>query len=59
MQNNLNISITPHREFMPADTAAQKLFVMLKLRPTKDVATSSPHTTFTRNVECRYKTLHI
>jgi Ca-activated chloride channel family protein len=47
MQNNLNISITPHREFMPADTAAQKLFVMLKLRPTKDVATSSPHTTFT------------
>jgi Ca-activated chloride channel family protein len=47
MQNNLNISITPHREFMPADTTAQKLFVMLKLRPTKDVATSSPHTTFT------------
>jgi Ca-activated chloride channel family protein len=32
---------------MPAETAAQKLFVMLKLRPTKDVATSSPHTTFT------------
>ncbi|PPJ64608.1 vWA domain-containing protein [Cuspidothrix issatschenkoi] len=47
MQNNLNISITPHREFMPADTAAQKLFVMLKLRPTKDVATSRPPTTFT------------
>lgn len=47
MQNNLNISITPHREFMPADTAAQKLFVMLKLRPTKDIATSRPPTTFT------------
>ena len=47
MQNNININITPHREFMPADTAAQKLFVMLKLRPTKDIATSRPSTTFT------------
>ncbi len=47
MQDNINISITPHREFMPADTAAQKLFVMLKLRPTKDIATSRPPTTFT------------
>ncbi|MFN7502588.1 MAG: vWA domain-containing protein, partial [Dolichospermum sp.] len=47
MQNNININITPHREFMPADTAAQKLFVMLKLRPTKEIARSRPSTTFT------------
>jgi Ca-activated chloride channel family protein len=47
MQNAININITPHREFMPADTAAQKLFVMLKLRPIKDIAASRPPTTFT------------
>jgi Ca-activated chloride channel homolog len=47
MQNAINVNITPHREFMPADSTAQKLFVMLKLRPIKDVATSRPPTTFT------------
>ena len=47
MTNLLNVSIKPHREFMPADTAGQKLFLMLKLRPTKDVAVSRPSTTFT------------
>jgi len=46
MVNQLNVSITPHREFLPADTNAQKLFLMLKLRPTKDVAESLPPTTF-------------
>jgi Ca-activated chloride channel family protein len=46
MVNQLNVSITPHREFLPADTNAQKLFLMLKLRPTKDVAESRPPTTF-------------
>ena len=46
MANELNVSITPHREFMPADTDAQKLFLMLKLRPTKEVAAIRPPTTF-------------
>ncbi len=42
----LNINLTLHREFLPADAAEQKLFVMLKLRPTKQVAALSPPTTF-------------
>ncbi len=42
----LNVAITPHREFMPADNAGQKLFLMLKLRPTKDIAALRPPTTF-------------
>ncbi|MEC4817048.1 MAG: VWA domain-containing protein [Scytonema sp. PMC 1069.18] len=46
MLNVLNVAITPHREFMPADTDGQKLFLMLKLRPTKDAAVTRPSTTF-------------
>ncbi|MBD2456688.1 VWA domain-containing protein [Nostoc sp. FACHB-87] len=46
MVNELNVSINPHREFMPADTDAQKLFLMLKLKPTKEVAATRPPTTF-------------
>ncbi len=46
MSNVLNVSITPHREFMPAETEGQKLFLMLKLRPTKEVAVCPPPTTF-------------
>jgi Ca-activated chloride channel family protein len=42
----LNVSITPHREFLPADSSEQKLFVMLKLRPKKEVANTRPPTTF-------------
>lgn len=42
----LNVTITPHREFLPADAAEQKLFLMLKLRPTKEVSSSRPPTTF-------------
>ncbi|NET58791.1 MAG: hypothetical protein F6K47_22370 [Symploca sp. SIO2E6] len=42
----LNIAITPHREFLPADAAEQKLFVMLKLRPTKAVSNIPPATAF-------------
>jgi len=42
----LNVAIAPHREFLPADATEQKLFVMLKLRPTKDVAGIHPPTTF-------------
>ncbi|MBE9170683.1 VWA domain-containing protein [Pleurocapsales cyanobacterium LEGE 06147] len=42
----LNITLTPHREFLPADSPAQKLFIMLKLRPTKEVANTRPSTTF-------------
>ena len=46
MSNVLNFAITPHREFMPADTAAQKLFLMLKLRPNKEIAATRPPTSF-------------
>jgi Ca-activated chloride channel family protein len=42
----LNVTITPHREFLPADTAEQKLFLMLKMRPTRQVANSRPSTAF-------------
>jgi Ca-activated chloride channel homolog len=42
----LNVTITPHREFLPADAAEQKLFLMLKLRPTKDIAATRASTTF-------------
>lgn len=42
----LNVNITPHREFLPADAPEQKLFIMLKLRPTKEVAATRPSTTF-------------
>ncbi|NEP00163.1 MAG: VWA domain-containing protein [Symploca sp. SIO2E9] len=42
----LYVAITPHREFLPADTPEQKLFVMLKLRPTKEVAIELPSTSF-------------
>ena len=42
----LNVAIAPHREFLPADAPEQKLFVMLKLRPTKEVASTRPSTTF-------------
>jgi Ca-activated chloride channel homolog len=42
----LNVSITTHREFLPADTADQKLFIMLKVRPTKEVANTRPSTAF-------------
>jgi Ca-activated chloride channel homolog len=42
----LNVSIIPHREFLPANTPEQKLFVLLKMRPSKDVRTSRPPTAF-------------
>ncbi len=42
----LNVKIAPHREFLPADASEQKMFLMLKLRPTQEVATSRPPTTF-------------
>lgn len=47
MKNAMKTAIAPNREFMLADTAGQKLFVMLKLRPTKDIATNLPPTSFT------------
>ena len=43
--NMLNVALTPHREFLPADTADQKLFLMLKLQPTQEVAKTRPSTT--------------
>jgi len=42
----LNVTIAPHREFLPADSPEQKLFVMLKLRPTKEAAQTRPSTAF-------------
>ncbi|WP_410245689.1 hypothetical protein [Arthrospira sp. PCC 8006] len=42
----LNVTITPHLEFLNADKAGQKLFVMLKLRPNAEVSASRPSTTF-------------
>ncbi|AFY89348.1 vWA domain-containing protein [Chroococcidiopsis thermalis] len=43
----LNVAIASHREFLPADAPEQKLFLMLKLRPTKEVSTTRPSTAFT------------
>ncbi len=43
-QQPLKVTITPHREFVPADAPEQKLFVMLKLRPAQEVAQSRPAT---------------
>lgn len=42
----LNVSITPHREFLPSEQNEQKLFTMLKLRPTEEVAKTRPSTSF-------------
>lgn len=42
----LNVSITPHRELLPADSPEQKLFVMLKLWPTKEASNTRPPTAF-------------
>ena len=42
----LQIQISPHREFLPADAPEQKLFLMLKVRPTKEVANTRPPTNF-------------
>jgi Ca-activated chloride channel homolog len=42
----LNVSMTPHREFLPADTDDQKLFLMLKIRPEGEANASRPSTTF-------------
>ncbi len=42
----LQIQISPHREFLPAEAPEQKLFLMLKVRPTKEVANTRPPTNF-------------
>jgi Ca-activated chloride channel homolog len=47
MVNVLNFSITPHREFLPANRNGQKLFVMVKLQPSVEVAQAVPPTAFT------------
>jgi len=44
--NPLHFSITPSRELLSANSTEQKLFVMLKLQPFKEVAASRPPTTF-------------
>ena len=43
----LNVTLIPHREMLPADSSVQKLFLMLKLRPTQEVAKTRPSTAFT------------
>ena len=40
----LKVQITPHREFLVANSPEQKLFVMLKLRPQGEVASTRPST---------------
>ena len=42
----LNVSLTPHRDFLPADTPEQRLFLMMKIRPQAEAAQSRPSTTF-------------
>lgn len=44
--DSVHVSITPHRQMLPADSTEQTLFVMLKLKPTKEVASSCPSTNF-------------
>lgn len=46
MPQPLKVEITPHREFLTADAAGQKLFVMLKLRPHQEIAKTRPPTAF-------------
>ena len=41
----LNLTLTPHREYLPAHTALQKLFLMLKVQPDRGLATATPDTT--------------
>jgi Ca-activated chloride channel family protein len=43
-QQPLRVEITAHREFLASDTAGQKLFIMLKLRPTHEIAQTRPPT---------------
>ncbi len=40
------MTIVPNREFLAAQIASQKMFVMLKLRPNKDISQSRPATNF-------------
>ncbi len=42
----LNVLVVPHREFLPAQQAQQKLFIMVKLKPNQEIATSRPPTNF-------------
>ena len=42
----LTVSLTPHRDFLPADTPEQRLFLMMKIRPESQAAQSRPSTTF-------------
>jgi Ca-activated chloride channel family protein len=44
IEQPLLVSLTPHRDFLPADAAEQKLFVMLKLKPNQVVSNSRPST---------------
>ena len=43
----LNVTITPHRDYLPADAQEQKLFLMLKMRPAKEISSASRSTAFT------------
>jgi len=41
----LNLTLTPHREYLSANTPLQKLFLMLKVQPDRDLASATPDTT--------------
>ncbi|OYQ65078.1 hypothetical protein B9G53_08790 [Pseudanabaena sp. SR411] len=46
MSNVPNVLITPHRDYLPADSNEQRLFVMLKIPPAKEVSKARPTTSF-------------
>jgi Ca-activated chloride channel family protein len=46
MSNYLQFAIAPHREYLPAQSSEQRLFVMLRLRPSREIAQARPDTAF-------------
>lgn len=51
MANYLQFAIAPHREYLPAQSSEQHLFVMLRLRPTREVAQTRPDTAFSAIID--------
>ena len=51
MSNFLQFAIAPHREYLPADSDEQRLFVMVRLRPLREIAKSRPDTAFVALVD--------
>jgi Ca-activated chloride channel family protein len=42
----LNVTLVPNREFLTAQAASQKMFVMLKLQPNLEISQTHPATNF-------------